>query len=102
MYAIGTGNSGVSKAMASLGVLYGVLGAVASRFMTVPHPDWRPDRTLSMTASDGENNHSNNIGLPATYVTTNTVQFPLLWLSVFGNATGGLALLSSSLRWYLA
>jgi hypothetical protein len=34
--------------------------------------------------------------LPVSYVTRSTYQFPLLWLSVFGNATGGLALLSSS------
>ena len=37
-----------------------------------------------------------NIGLPVDYVTRSTTQFPLLWISVFGNATGGLALLTSS------
>ena len=33
--------------------------------------------------------------LPRSYVTSSTTQFPLLWLSVFGNATGGLTHLSS-------
>ncbi|KAL7468763.1 hypothetical protein ACHAXS_008993, partial [Conticribra weissflogii] len=111
VYAIGTGNTGVAKAMASLGVLYGVLGAVGSRFMKIPHPDWTvtvPSLSKEDTSA-GENNTFDttdnhdwlrkvnfDIGLPASYVTTNTMQFPLLWLAVFGNATGGLALLSSS------
>lgn len=95
VYAIGTGDTGVSKAMATLGVIYGTLGAVASRFMKIPHPDWKPvrDEGPAVIAAVTE---TNNIGLPAKYVTTNTKQFPLLWLAVFGNATGGLALLSSS------
>ena len=145
VYAIGTGDTGVAKAMASLGVLYGVMGAVGSRFMKIPHPDWSPTTTTATATATAQNcnflveqrgnncnnqkdglastnisdknkvnkkliindetNYNsnnniiindNNIGLPASYVTTNTTQFPLLWLSVFGNATGGLALLSSS------
>lgn len=104
VYAIGTGDTGISKAMASLGVIYGGLGAVASRFMKIPHSDWNPERAVTggSAADDGKEEaaaksyETNNIGLPASYVTTNTKQFPLLWLAVFGNATGGLALLSSS------
>eukprot|EP00581_Thalassiosira_minuscula_P017934 CAMPEP_0183730648 /NCGR_PEP_ID=MMETSP0737-20130205/33401_1 /TAXON_ID=385413 /ORGANISM="Thalassiosira miniscula, Strain CCMP1093" /LENGTH=809 /DNA_ID=CAMNT_0025963199 /DNA_START=89 /DNA_END=2518 /DNA_ORIENTATION=- len=119
VYAIGTGDTGIAKAMASLGILYGMLGAVGSRFMQIPHPDWKPEQMQDGTNvvrkdDDGDrnkvskpstnnapampepSNDNNNIGLPASYVTTNTTQFPLLWLSVFGNATGGLALLSSS------
>ncbi|KAL7499289.1 hypothetical protein ACHAWT_006910 [Skeletonema menzelii] len=100
VYVIGTGDTGVSKAMASLGVVYGGLGAFASRFMKIPHPEWTPERAVISTSAQGNgeeaSNETNNIGLPASYVTTNTMQFPLLWLSVFGNATGGLALLSSS------
>lgn len=97
VYAIGAGDTGVSKAMATLGVFYGGLGALGSRFMQIPHPDWKPEN--ASVAQDGKENEaveSNNIGLPASYVTTNTRQFPLMWMSVFGNATGGLALLSSS------
>ncbi|KAL7518960.1 hypothetical protein ACHAWX_003759 [Stephanocyclus meneghinianus] len=111
-YAIGTGDTGVAKAMGTLAVVYGCLGAIGSRFMMIPHPEWCPDRhrgtevvattnaQLNSTTSSGPgsnaNDSNNNFGLPASYVTANTTQFPLLWLSVFGNATGGLALLSSS------
>ncbi len=103
VYAIGTGDTGVSKAMTSLGVLYGGLGALASRFMKIPHPEWTPERSVTVTSAPTHDSEEkadaaspNNIGLSASYVTTNTMQFPLLWMSVFGNATGGLALLSSS------
>lgn len=105
VYAIGTGDTGVSKAMATLGALYGVLGAVGSRFMQIPHPDWRPNNSVGdsnvrvgLTNNchpDKEVRDSNDVGLPASYAIS-TRQFQLLWLSVFGNATGGLALLSSS------
>jgi len=110
VYAIGTGDTGVAKAMSALGIFYGVLGAVGSRFMKIPHPHWTvssPSRMNDSSAgenttcensddSDGLRKENTNSGLPASYVTTNTTQFPLLWLAVFGNATGGLALLSSS------
>jgi hypothetical protein len=112
VYAIGTGDTGVAKAMGTLGVMYGCLGAIGSRFMMIPHPEWSPDQTrgtdkvatknaqVNSTTNSGPSTNvedsNNTLGLPASYVTTNTSQFPLLWLSVFGNATGGLALLSSS------
>jgi len=103
VYALGTGDTGVSKALGSLGLAYGALGLLGSRFMMVPHPQWSlaPLDAKDRGEGVGKNtdiriNENNNFGLPASYVTTNTLQFPLLWLSVFGNATGGLALLSSS------
>lgn len=103
VYGIGTGDTGIAKAMATLGGLYGVVGALGSRFMRIPHGDWKPsigDNTGEESKNDSamsqRSSSSNNFGLPASYVTTSTKQFPLLWLSVFGNATGGLALLSSS------
>ena len=103
VYTVGSGDTGVSKALASLGVLYGVIGAIGSRFMKIPHTDWSPQQKSSdskFPEVDGNKSlattETANIGLPASYVTTNTRQFPLLWMSVFGNATGGLALLSSS------
>lgn len=108
VYEIGSGDTGVAKAMGTLGLAYGCLGAVGSRFMMIPHPDWKPEQrtmneeekpsneTNSESPAGGVAADNNNIGLPASYVTTNTMQFPLLWMSVFGNATGGLALLSSS------
>jgi MFS family permease len=108
VYKLGTGDTGVAKALGALGIFYGAVGALGSRFMKVPHPDWSPgghkkekdekDGTLESEKTNENDGSKNdlNIGLPASYVTTNTVQFPLLWLSIFGNATGGLALLSSS------
>jgi len=107
VYAIGTGDTGIAKAIASLGVLSGVLGAIGSRFMQIPHPDWTPEQggmgkdvirrePSKSVVTKMAVVESNNTGLPASYVTTRTKQFPLLWFAVFGNATGGLALLSSS------
>ena len=102
VYEVGSGDTGVSKALASLGVLYGAIGAIGSRFMRIPHPEWSPKQEFPDSKAEMVGNETfpttekANIGLPASYVTTNTRQFPLLWMSVFGNATGGLALLSSS------
>jgi MFS family permease len=109
-YVLGTGDTGTAKAMATLGIMYGAVGMVGSRFMTLPHPDWTPtgpvgkkeEVVYDMTTAKEEQMkepkavNTNDIGLPVSYVTRSTYQFPLLWLSVFGNATGGLALLSSS------
>ncbi len=102
-YALGTGDSGTSKAMACLGLCYGALGMLGSRFMSIPHPDWIPNRENKTKVKDEESPeptttavNTNDIGLPVDYVTSSTRQFPLLWLTVFGNATGGLALLTSS------
>ena len=119
-YVLGTGDTGTAKAMGTLSAVYGALGMLGSRFMALPHPDWSPESSgkpsQDKAVSDIEMNHTqtaneeqeeprapepklenvNNIGLPVDYVTTSTRQFPLLWLSVFGNATGGLALLTSS------
>ena len=116
-YVVGTGDAGASRSMASLGLACGVVGAVGSRHMRIPHPDWKPpgwrgdgDGGSSAHTPDGASSSSSSsssssvergrpeevVGLPASYVVTRTAQFPLLWLSVFGNATGGLALLSSS------
>jgi MFS family permease len=101
VYALGTGNNGTSGAFATLGIGYGIMGALGSRFMSLPHPDWTPDTMQDTSGRKGEEerkatNSENYIGLPVEYVTGSTRQFPLLWLTVFGNATGGLALLSSS------
>ena len=110
VYKLGTGDTGVASAFASLGLLYGAMGLLGSRFMTIPHIDWTPAARTTLSSKANQQNweteidverepqheRNNNVGLPASYVTTSTSQFPLLWLSVFGNATGGLALLSSS------
>ncbi|VEU39593.1 unnamed protein product [Pseudo-nitzschia multistriata] len=118
VYALGTGDTGAAKAFWAVGSLYGALGLLGSRYMMLPHSDWTPSGTVAKepTGKDHESNpsdpphrtgdegaittretaSSNDVGLPASYVTTSTTQYPLLWLGVFGNATGGLALLSSS------
>jgi len=102
-YVVGSGDTGTAKALGALGLLYGMIGGLGSRLMKIPHPDWVPNLVGENDLSTIKNQVSNdskaaetNFGLEASYVTTNTMQFPLLWLSVFGNATGGLALLSSS------
>jgi hypothetical protein len=109
-YVLGTGDTGTAKAMGTLGIMYGALGMLGSRFMTLPHPDWTPTGSVAKKeeavydttsveqeqVKDPKAVNTNDIGLPVSYVTRSTYQFPLLWLSVFGNATGGLALLSSS------
>lgn len=103
VYALGTGDTGAAKALWAMGSLYGAMGLVGSRFMVLPHSDWTPTGPIitSETIESGKKEkstpkNSNDVGLPTSYVTSSTTQYPLLWLSVFGNATGGLALLSSS------
>lgn len=114
-YALGTGDTGAAKAFLGMGSLYGGMGLLGSRFMMLPNSNWTPTGPVTespkLENEDGHGNYitstnittttttatnSNDVGLPASYVTSSTTQYPLLWLSVFGNATGGLALLSSS------
>ena len=101
-YVLGTGDTGTSKTLATLWLGYGALGALGARTMKLPHPAWEPTKPADKSANSSTTNATtlpsskHNIGLPVDFVTTKTRQFPLLWLSVFGNATGGLALLSSS------
>jgi MFS family permease len=116
-YAVSTGSTGAAPALAAMGAACGILGLAGSRFLAVPHPDWSPPPApssasaahpsadaLSKTAPTSSPPvpptppapRREDVGLPVDYVTRKTVQFPLLWLSVFGNAAGGLALLTSS------
>jgi hypothetical protein len=110
-YAASTGSTGAAPALAAMGAACGALGLAGSRFLTVPHPGWSPPPAppssaassadpsagpLSATAPPAQAPRREDVGLPVDYVTRKTVQFPLLWLSVFGNAAGGLALLTSS------
>lgn len=95
-YKLGTGDTGVAKALGTLGLVYGAMGMIGSRFMALPHSDWTPNGPTTKGKEDKESVSTNDVGLPTSYVTSSTTQFPLLWLCVFGNATGGLALLSSS------
>jgi hypothetical protein len=107
-YALGSGDTGISKAFGALGAGYGIAGMLGSRFMCLPHYNWTPTGPIITTTEDPTTTtgtaikeassvtNMNDIGLPTSYVTWSTSQFPLLWISIFGNATGGLALLSSS------
>jgi len=91
VYELGSGDSGVSQALCAMGVVYGSIGAAASRFMKIPSQRWMPDDY----EVDQSTTAGTEIGVPAS-LATSTAQYPLLWLSVFGNATGGVILLSSS------
>lgn len=104
-YALGTGDTGAAKALWAMGSLYGCMGILGSRFMMLPNSNWTPTGPVMEISNDeskrrnletSQSSNKNDIGLPSSYVTSSTTQYPLLWLSVFGNATGGLALLSSS------
>ena len=106
-YALGTGDTGAAKALWAMGSLYGGMGILGSRLMMLPNSNWTPTGPVTEASNSQSNpetkssevsqsSHTNDIGLPSSYVTSSTTQYPLLWLSVFGNATGGLALLSSS------
>jgi hypothetical protein len=91
VYDLRTGDSGVSRALCTMGVAYGSIGAIASRFMKIPSPKWVPeDYEVDQSTTAGT-----EIGVPAD-IAIKTAQFPLLWLAVFGNATAGVTLLSSS------
>lgn len=91
VYALGTGNSGAGGAFATLGCAYGLLGATAAQFTRLPPPAYAPEGFVA----DENSTAGTKIGLPRE-LAIKTPQFGLLWLTVFGNATGGLALLSSS------
>jgi MFS family permease len=106
-YQLSTGDSGVPQAMATLAALSGILGLAGSRFLTVPNPRCVPElAALSAAPASSTAVPSNSsLGAPKQkeepelsleQITRRTSQFPLLWLCVFGNATGGLALLTSS------
>ena len=99
VYALGSGDTGIAQAFGALGVGYGIMGMLGSRFMSIPHPDWTPKGPVAKQ-NEGDNSkdivNANDEGLPTSYAVSSTLQFPLLWISVFGNATGGLALISSS------
>ncbi|GMH48063.1 hypothetical protein TL16_g00206 [Triparma laevis f. inornata] len=92
VYAAGTGDSGAAGAFASLACLYGGVGLVSSQFMRAPPDGWMPD---GYKVAEDNVTGGTDVGLPLKTV-IRTPQFPLLWMTVFGNAVGGLALISSS------
>jgi MFS family permease len=97
VYQVGTGDSGAAGAFASLACVYGAAGLVSSQFMRKPADGWlpegyKPNATTTTTTSTAT---TSDLSVPAA-VAVRTPQFPLLWMTVFGNAVGGLALISSS------
>ena len=90
-YQLGTGDTGASGAFASLACVYGAAGLASSQFMTKPPEGWKPEGYNP----DPNTTENADIGVPAS-VALRTPQFSLLWATVFGNAVGGLALISSS------
>ena len=90
VYACGTGDAGATGAFAALACMYGSAGLVSSQFMKKPEDGWRPEGY----EPDMMSTANADIGVPAS-IAVRTPQFPLLWMTVFGNAVGGLALISS-------
>ena len=88
VYLLGSGSSGLAGGMATVGVGLGALGALGASNMTLPPAQWQP---AGFAAGDA----TADSGATAATATA-TRQFPLLWTTVFGFATGGLALISSS------
>jgi MFS family permease len=106
-YQLSTGDSGVPQAMATLAALSGIMGLAGSRFLTVPNPRCVPELAALSAAAPASIAAAPSNAAPGApqreppdlsldHITWRTSQFPLLWLCVFGNATGGLALLTSS------
>lgn len=91
IYALGTGNSGAASAFMMLGALYSTVGVTASCFTKLPPDGWTPKGFVP----DQKSTAGTQIGLTVKQAMT-TRQFYLLWMTVFGNACGGLALISSS------
>lgn len=91
VYTVNTGNSGASGAFAALACVYGGIGATASQFMRAPPTGWVPQGfTADPTSTAGT-----TAGINSSVVLRDA-SFPLLWVTVFGNAVGGLALISAS------
>lgn len=105
-YVVGTGDSGAAAALLSLAALYSVTMTVGSFGMRVPSPNWQAamERKLETEAQKSGNGalaRKNSMRSPAGYAVTDaaalsTVQFYLIWTVIFGNACGGMALLSSA------
>ena len=92
VYKLGTGDSGAAGAFASLATIYGGLALLSSQFMSAPPPGWLPK---GYVVDEEKSTMGTTVGVPAR-IAVQTPQFPLLWATVFGNAIGGLALISSS------
>jgi hypothetical protein len=95
-YLLGTGDTGTTKAMATLGLLNGTICMIGACFMSSPYPNWSPTGPLSNTTSNenlhmptsneqhevkGENAedaviNTHNVGLPVSYVMTQRHSFP--------------------------
>mmetsp|Transcript_7622 Transcript_7622/g.19541 ORF Transcript_7622/g.19541 Transcript_7622/m.19541 type:complete len:483 (-) Transcript_7622:20-1468(-) len=91
VYLVGTGSTGAGPAFATLGAMYGTTAAVASRYCQLPPDGWKPKGFIS----DETSTAGLSMGLTKSQA-MGTTSSKLLWLSVFGQATGGLALISSS------
>lgn len=74
-----------------MGFAYGAVGAAAAQFTRAPPKGWVPEGFVA----DQTSTAGSAIGLPEP-AAVRTKQFPLLWMTIFGNATGGLALISAS------
>jgi len=85
-YVVGSGNTGVTASLATIGAIYGVNILLASLIMKRPPQDYLPAGYTPPQASGGANVPVDNL--------LKTPQFWLLWSTATLLATGGMGLMS--------
>jgi len=85
-YVVGSGNTGVTAGLATIGAIYGVGILAASLMMKRPPPGYLPAGYTPPDTSGGANVHVDNL--------LRTPQFWLLWSTATLLATGGMGLMS--------
>jgi len=85
-YVVGTGNTGVTGALATIGAVYGANMLLASLLIRRPSPGYLPPGYTPPTVEGGANVPVDNL--------LKTPQFWLLWSTATLLATGGMGLMS--------
>ncbi len=100
LYVVGTGNTGAAAALATMGAAYFSIIAASSFLIKNPHPSYVPDTTLAPAASspnlESKQPSATIVKGPDMTVeeVMKTSQFPLLGLTFFCLASGGMGLFS--------
>eukprot|EP00092_Neocalanus_flemingeri_P018387 GFUD01019899.1.p1 GENE.GFUD01019899.1~~GFUD01019899.1.p1 ORF type:complete len:604 (+),score=138.00 GFUD01019899.1:68-1879(+) len=85
-YVVGSGNTGVTASLATIGAIYGVTILAASLIIKQPHKDYIPEGYTPPQSASGANVHVDNV--------FKTPQFWLLCSTATLLATGGAGLMS--------
>jgi len=85
-YVVGSGNTGVSAGLATIGAIYGMNVLIASLIMKRPQQGYLPAGYTPPESSGGANVHVDSL--------LKTPQFWLLWSTATLLATGGMGLMS--------